>query len=483
MTVRIYLLNILIITKKYDKIINQNKCEVKALSEKTIAAISTPAGEGGIGVIRISGNDAVNIANKVFKTANGVPLTDLAGYSAAFGFVYDKDEQIDEAVATVFLEPKSYTGENVCEISCHGGQFVTSAVLRAVLSAGAVMAAPGEFTKRAFLNGKLDLIKAESVMGLISAKSREELRIQLAAKKGKVSEEIEKIEAALLELSADFAAYSDYPDEDLPELSMENFNRLITFAESELSKLLSTFDSGKVLREGVTTAIVGKPNVGKSTLMNMLSKEKRSIVTDIAGTTRDVIENTVNFAGLNLILADTAGIRQTEDTVEGVGVELAKERLSSAQLVLAVFDSSEELDNNDKEILSLLSPDNTVIVLNKTDKAKRIDEELFVCFKTVYISAKNSEGEEELEKAVREITVADSIDPAAAVLLSERQRDLVEKAHTAVLEAKNMLSLGFTIDAVEVCVEDALSILYTLSGKRVTNEVADEVFRRFCVGK
>lgn len=453
------------------------------MSEKTIAAISTPAGEGGIGVIRISGNDAVNIANKVFKTANGVPLTDLAGYSAAFGFVYDKDEQIDEAVATVFLEPKSYTGENVCEISCHGGQFVTSAVLRAVLSAGAVMAAPGEFTKRAFLNGKLDLIKAESVMGLISAKSREELRIQLAAKKGKVSEEIEKIEAALLELSADFAAYSDYPDEDLPELSMENFNRLITFAESELSKLLSTFDSGKVLREGVTTAIVGKPNVGKSTLMNMLSKEKRSIVTDIAGTTRDVIENTVNFAGLNLILADTAGIRQTEDTVEGVGVELAKERLSSAQLVLAVFDSSEELDNNDKEILSLLSPDNTVIVLNKTDKAKRIDEELFVCFKTVYISAKNSEGEEELEKAVREITVADSIDPAAAVLLSERQRDLVEKAHTAVLEAKNMLSLGFTIDAVEVCVEDALSILYTLSGKRVTNEVADEVFRRFCVGK
>ena len=453
------------------------------MSEKTIAAISTPAGEGGIGVIRISGNDAVNIANKVFKTANGVPLTDLAGYSAAFGFVYDKDEQIDEAVATVFLEPKSYTGENVCEISCHGGQFVTSAVLRAVLSAGAVMAAPGEFTKRAFLNGKLDLIKAESVMGLISAKSREELRIQLAAKKGKVSEEIEKIEAALLELSADFAAYSDYPDEDLPELSMENFNRLITFAESELSKLLSTFDSGKVLREGVTTAIVGKPNVGKSTLMNMLSREKRSIVTDIAGTTRDVIENTVNFAGLNLILADTAGIRQTEDTVEGVGVELAKERLSSAQLVLAVFDSSEELDNNDKEILSLLSPDNTVIVLNKTDKAKRIDEELFVGFKTVYISAKNSEGEEELEKAVREITVADSIDPAAAVLLSERQRDLVEKAHTAVLEAKNMLSLGFTIDAVEVCVEDALSILYTLSGKRVTNEVADEVFRRFCVGK
>ncbi len=453
------------------------------MSEKTVAAISTPAGEGGIGVIRISGKDSINIAEKVFKSANGTPLTALSGYCASFGYVYDGEELIDEAVATVFLEPKSYTGENVCEISCHGGQFVTSSVLRAVLSAGAQMAAPGEFTKRAFLNGKLDLIKAESVMGLISAKSREELRVQLAAKRGKISEEIEKIEAALLELSADFAAYSDYPDEDLPELSMDNFTRLITFAENTLKKLLSTFDSGKVLREGVRVAIVGKPNVGKSTLMNMLSREKRSIVTEIAGTTRDVIENTVNFAGLSLILADTAGIRQTDDTVEGVGVELAKERLSSAQLVLAVFDSSEELDNNDKEILSLLSAENTIIVLNKTDKDKKIDENKFSGFKTVFISAKNNEGEEKLEKAVREITAADAIDPAAALLLSERQRDLVQKAHSAVFEAKNMLSSGFTIDAVEVCVEEALSVLYTLSGKRVTNEVADEVFRRFCVGK
>lgn len=453
------------------------------MSEKTVAAISTPAGEGGIGVIRISGKDAISVADKVFKGANGKPLSQLSGYSASFGYVYDNEELIDEAVATVFLEPKSYTGENVCEISCHGGQFITSAVLRAVLSAGASMAEAGEFTKRAFLNGKLDLIKAESVMGLISAKSREELKVQLAAKRGKVSEEIEKIEAALLELSADFAAYSDYPDEDLPELSSENFDRLLSFAQNELEKLLSTFDSGKILREGVCAAIVGKPNVGKSTLMNMLSREKRSIVTDIAGTTRDVIENTVNFAGLNLILADTAGIRQTADTVEGVGVELAKERISSAQLVLAVFDNSDELDDNDKEILSLLTPENTVIVLNKTDKDTKLKKELFGGFRTVSISAKEGEGEAELEAAIREITAADSIDPAAAILLSERQRDLVSKAYSTVCEAKNLLSSGFTIDAVEVCVEDALSTLYTLSGKRVTNEVADEVFRRFCVGK
>lgn len=453
------------------------------MAEKTVAAISTPAGEGGIGVIRISGNEAITVADRVFKSVSGKRLSELSGYTALFGHVCDGDELIDEAVATVFLAPKSYTGENVCEISCHGGRFVTSAVLRCVLDAGATMAAPGEFTKRAFLNGKLDLIKAESVMGLISAKGKEELKLQLAAKQGKTSEEISKIEEVLLELSADFAAYSDYPDEDLPELSEDNFKRLLTDAADRLEKLLSTFDSGKVLREGVTTAIVGKPNVGKSTLMNMLSKEKRSIVTDIAGTTRDVVENTVNFAGLTLILADTAGIRQTEDRVEGVGVDLAKERLSTAQLVLAVFDSSLPLDTDDKEILSLLNKENTIVVLNKSDKGKSLSVDDFKDFCTVVISAKEGEGEQELSQAVRNITGAEKIDPAAAILLSERQRDLAVKAQNAVNEAKNLLSAGFTIDAVGVCVDEALSLLYTFDGKRVTNEVADEVFRRFCVGK
>lgn len=453
------------------------------MAEKTVAAISTPAGEGGIGVIRISGDEAVAVADRVFKSVSGKKLSELSGYTALFGHIYDGDQPIDEAVATVFLAPKSYTGENVCEISCHGGRYVTSAVLRAVLGAGATMAAQGEFTKRAFLNGKLDLVEAESVMGLISAKGKEELKLQLAAKQGKTSEEIERIEQALLELSADFAAYSDYPDEDLPELSEDNFKRLLTDAANRLEKLLSTFDTGRVLREGVTTAIVGKPNVGKSTLMNMLSREKRSIVTDIAGTTRDVVENTVNFAGLTLTLADTAGIRQTDDTVEGVGVDLAKERLATAQLVLAVFDSSSKLDADDKEILSLLSKENTVVILNKSDKGQAVSADEFKNFRTVVISAKEGEGEQELERAVRDVSGAERIDPAAAVLLSERQRDLAKKAYDAVKEAENLLSSGYTIDAVGVCVDEALSLLYTFDGKRVTNEVADEVFRRFCVGK
>ena len=295
------------------------------MAEKTVAAISTPLGEGGIGVIRISGTDAIDVADRVFKSVSGKKLSSLGGYSALFGHVFDDEKMIDEAVATVFLAPKSYTGEDVCEISCHGGKYVLNAVLRAVLNNGAAMAPAGEFTKRAFLNGKLSLNEAESVMGLISAKGEEELKLQLAAKNGRTSREIEEIEGLLLELSANFAAYSDYPDEDLSELSPENFIRLCNEAGERLEKLLSTYDSGRVLREGVKTAIVGKPNVGKSSLMNLLSGESRSIVTEVAGTTRDIIENTVKCGEIILTLADTAGIRETEDTVEKIGVMRAKE--------------------------------------------------------------------------------------------------------------------------------------------------------------
>ncbi len=453
------------------------------MAERTVAAISTPLGEGGISVIRVSGRDSIEICDKVFESVSGKKLSDQAGYTALFGHIEGEDGVIDEAVVTVFREPKSYTGEDVCEISCHGGRYVTNQVLNAVLSAGALAAGPGEFTKRAFLNGKMDLAEAESVMGLISAKSGQELKVQLAAKQGKTSKEIEEIEAILLELSADFAAYSDYPDEDLPDLSEENFNRLLNAAYEKLSRLLLTYHSGTVLREGVKTAIVGKPNVGKSTLMNLLSREDRSIVTDIAGTTRDIIENTVRLGDLTLVLADTAGIRNTGDPIEGVGVELAKKRIASSQLVLAVFDTSRQPDEDDREIISLLSSENTVIVLNKSDIGNAFDTSLFEGFRTVLVSAKEGRGAEALEQAVADIVGQSRIDPDAAMLLNQRQHDLVFKASAAVEEAKNLLKAGFTIDAVGVCIDDALSLLYTFDGKRVTNEVADEVFRRFCVGK
>ncbi len=452
--------------------------------QKTIAAISSPQGEGGIGVIRISGPQALTIAEKVFRPVTAKKISEAEGYTAHFGHITDADGQtIDEAVVTVFRAPKSYTGEDVAEISCHGGRFVTKEVLRAVTLAGAHHAEAGEFTKRAFLNGKMDLAEAESVMGLIAAKGREELKLQLAAKNGKISREVEAIEALLLEFSANVSAFSDYPDEDLEELSPERFLSLLSEILSRLDALLSTYDSGTWLREGIRTAIVGKPNVGKSTLMNMLSREQRSIVTSLAGTTRDVVENTVNFGGLTLILADTAGIRTAADEVEKVGVDLAKERISSAQLLLAVFDGSEALDSDDKEIISLLSPDNTIIILNKADKGNILSADDFKGFRTVCISAKDGSGEEALEQEINRLAGKESLDGAAAVLLSERQRDLVDKARQSAAEAKALLQNGYTMDAVGVCADEALASLYTLDGKRVTNEVADEVFRRFCVGK
>lgn len=453
------------------------------MGQTTVAAISTPLGDGGLGVIRISGEDAIIIADKVFKSVSKKTLSSLAGYSCLLGHVFDGDNMLDEAVATVFWAPKSYTGENVCEISCHGGRYILNAVLRVILKNGASLAAPGEFTKRAFLNGKLDLTEAESVMGLISAKGEEELKLQLAAKSGRTSKEIGEIEALLLELSSNFAAYSDYPDEDLPELRMDNFIRICNESEHRLKSLLDTYDNGRVLREGVKTAIVGKPNVGKSTLMNLLSGEERSIVTDIAGTTRDVVEGEVKCGEIILLLADTAGIRRTDDSIESLGVALAKERLNSAQLVLAVFDTSSPLEDNDAEIISLLDPKNTVIILNKADQGKLLSDADFDSFKVVTISAKEGVGKQALETAVSEIVGLAKLDSDSAILLNERQRDLASKAYSAVCEAKVLITSGYTIDAVGVCIDEALSRLYELDGKRVTNEVADEVFRRFCVGK
>lgn len=451
------------------------------MAEKTIAAISTPSGEGGIGVIRISGAESVKIADRVFKNVNGKKISEISGYSALFGHIYDGDELLDEAVVTRFVAPHSYTGEDTVEIACHGGSVVLSLVLRAVLSAGAVLAAPGEFTKRAFLNGKLDLAEAESVMGLISSKSEQELKMNLAAKNGRVSKEIEKAETALITLAANFAAYSDYPDEDLPELQPEAFESLLCEAETVLIKLLSTYDSGKIIRDGIKTAIVGKPNVGKSTLMNLLVGEERSIVTDIAGTTRDVIEERIKCGNLTLLLADTAGIHSSSDTVESVGVELAKSRIDTAQLILAVFDASAPLDSDDLQILSLIRDKKSIVLLNKTDKADVAS--LPDGFRSVKISAKEGIGAEELTAAIEELVGISDIDSSSAVILSERQRDLADKALSCVKEAKDLLFGGYTVDAVSVCVDDALSYLYTFDGKRVTNEVADEVFRRFCVGK
>ena len=453
------------------------------MSERTIAAISTPSGEGAIGVIRISGDDAITVADRIFFPFSGKPLSSLGGYRAAYGEIKSGDTLLDNAVALVFKGPKSYTGEDVVEISVHGGALMLRSVLRLILENGAYAAERGEFTKRAFLNGKLDLAKAESIMGLISAENEASLKMSRAALGGKISKKIAEIESDLVSAAASIAAYSDYPDEDIEGLSPENFGKMLSGAKKELKTMLETYDAGKILREGINTVIVGKPNVGKSTLMNLLSGEERSIVTDVAGTTRDIVEETVTLGDITLRLADTAGIHETDDKVENIGVRLAENRIDTAQLVLAVFDSTLPLDDDDLRILDSIKDKNAIIVINKTDLKGKISAENFEGFKTVEISAKSGKGYEELSSAVKEISGTKNLNPDSAVLLNERQRNCAYRAFESIEETLNTLNSGHTMDAVGVCLDDALSALFELTGKRATNEVADEIFRKFCVGK
>lgn len=453
------------------------------MSERTIAAIATPLGEGSLGVIRISGDDAINVADKVFHTFSGEKLCEKSGYTAAYGEIIDGDNIIDDGVALVFKAPKSYTGEDVVELSIHGGRLMLKSALRIILQNGAFMAEPGEFTKRAFLNGKLDLTRAESIMGLISANSDAELRLSRAAHIGGVSKKIDKIEADLVSADASIAAFSDYPDEDIEGLDYNNFLKMLNGARAEIEQMLSTYDAGRVLREGTETVIVGKPNVGKSTLMNMLSGAERSIVTDVAGTTRDVIEDTVTVGDIKLRLADTAGIHNTDDTVESIGVERAKGRIDTAELVLAVFDSTMPLDSNDLSLLESVKDKNTIVVVNKSDLEAKIDMAAFSGMRVVTVSAKNNTGYDDLCREIAEISGTANLNPDTAVLIGERQRACAERALDAVNEAINALTGGQTMDAVGVCVDDALAALFELTGKRVTNEVTDEIFRKFCVGK
>lgn len=453
------------------------------MSERTIAAIATPLGEGGIGVIRISGENAISVADKCFKAFSGLKLSSLKGYEAAYGNLLDGDEVLDDGIALVFKAPKSYTGEDVVELSVHGGRLILKSVLRTVLANGANLAEAGEFTKRAFLNGKLDLTKAESVMGLISAGNDTALRISRSVKDGRISREIDSIVEELLLTAASIATYTDYPDEEIPELSEENFLKMLKKATEKTEKLLSSYDAGRLIREGIDCAIVGKPNVGKSTLMNLLSGSERSIVTDIAGTTRDVIEETVTLGDITLRLSDTAGIHKTDDTVENVGVERAIKKLNDADIIFAVFDSSSPITDDDLSLIETIKDRRVIVILNKTDLDKKIDTNAFSNMPLVSISAKEGLGIEALTKAVEEITEISKLDGNSLVLISEHQRNCTSRALNALNEAVNAFSIGSTLDAVGVLIDDALAAFLELTGKRVTNEVTDEIFRRFCVGK
>lgn len=450
-----------------------------------IAAISTAQGQGGIGIIRISGEEAVAVADKVFVCASGKRLADLKGYNAAFGYVEKNGEKIDEAIALVFLAPHSYTGENVVEISCHGGLFITKEVLRTVIEAGAKPAQAGEFTKRAFLNGKIDLAEAESVMDIIGAKNTAAARSALVNKEGILSKKINGIKEELIDKAAHLAAWADYPEEDIPEISYNHLMEAVEHGLNELNSLLDSYDAGQVIKEGIDTVIAGKPNVGKSTLMNLLTGTQKSIVTEIPGTTRDIIEETVTLGNVVLRLSDTAGIRNTDNKVEKIGVEKAIQRLKTCGLVLAVFDSSMPLEKEDYKLIEDIKNVPSVAVINKSDLEKKIDSDYIEknTENVVYISAGNASGLQELESVIEKITGANSFDPSQGVLSNERQRNSAFLAKKALEEAKNALEIGMTFDAVTISIEEAISELLELTGKKVSDEIVDKVFHNFCVGK
>lgn len=450
-----------------------------------IAAISTPLGTGGVGIIRISGKNATEIVDRIFVSVNGKKLSSSKGYRAYFGRIFDGETAVDEVVCLVFRAPHSYTGEDVVEINCHGGVVLLKKILRLVLQNGAQAAAPGEFTKRAFLNGKLDLSEAESVMTLISAQGEQGANAAFNQLEGSLSRKIEKINSSLLSLAAHIAAWVDYPDDEIEELGNNELYSTIYNAHLELYALLSNFDSGMAVTNGVEAAIVGKTNVGKSTLMNLLTGYDRSIVTEIEGTTRDVVEETVNLNGCILRISDTAGMRETGDIVEKLGVERSRKKLERAAIVFAVFDFSKPLSDEDKELIDECKDKNVIPIVNKIDLEPRLDVDYIKnkLGSPLFISAKSGDGYNELCDRVAELMGTKNFDTTSAMLVNERQRICCQKASDALKDALEALNLGLTPDAIGVCIDDAIAVLLELTGQKASEAVVDEVFKQFCVGK
>ena len=451
----------------------------------TIAAISTAQGQGGIGVIRVSGEDSFTIVDKIFKSVSGKKIMDIKGYTALFGHIYNNEEVLDEAVVLKYVAPKSFTGENVVEISCHGGMYITKEVLNAVIMSGASLAEPGEFTKRAYLNGKMDLTEAESVMDIISAKSKSAARAALFVKDGALFKKSQQVKQLLLDKAAHLSAWADYPEEDIPEVTEDSIIEAIEESISILEKLLSTYDMGQVVKEGIDTVIVGRPNAGKSTLMNLLVGREKSIVTNIAGTTRDVVEDTVLVGNVMLKLSDTAGIRDTDNEIEKIGVQKTFDKINGAGLVIALFDNNEELNSEDIDLINKIKDMPCIAVINKIDLEDKVDKKYITdnIENVVYISAKQQDNIDELKNMIEKIAGTEDFDPSAGIIANERQRNAIRNAVNSLYEAKESLAMGMTMDAITVSLQETIDYLLELTGEKAGEEIVDSVFHNFCVGK
>lgn len=453
----------------------------------TIAAISTATGNGGIGIIRMSGAKCFEILNKIFKPINN--NNQYKGYTIKYGHIIDENEQvIDEVLVSYFVAPKSYTTENMCEINSHGGFIIERRILELCIKNGAKLAEPGEFTKRAFLNGRIDLIQAESVIDLINSKSEKEAKASICQLEGNLSKNINQIKSNLLDLMADVEASIDYPEYDIEEVTNNKILNTTRNIKNKLEKLSNTFKNGKVLREGIKTAIIGKPNAGKSSLLNTILNEERAIVSEQKGTTRDTIEEFVTIEGITLKLIDTAGIRDTNDEIEKIGVKKSKKLIDEAELVIAIFDGTKDLDDDDYQILDLIGNKEAIIILNKVDiKQTTLDKNeqiMNVNKKIIKISAKTGENIEELYKEIAKMYQLNNIEiDDGEIITNIRHKQQIDEAINSINEVENTINNHMPIDIIEIYLKQVLSDLGKITGDDISEDIINEIFSKFCLGK
>ena len=455
----------------------------------TIASISTAPGIGGIGIIRMSGDDTFKILDKIFIQKNKENIEKIKGYSIKYGHIVENEKVIDEVLVSYFKAPKSYTTENMCEINSHGGNIIVKKILELCLANGATLAEPGEFTKRAFLNGRIDLAQAESVIDVINAKSEREAKAGIKQLEGELSKKINNIKQQILDIMVNIEVSIDYPEyDDIEEVQNNQVLGMLDSIEKELNALSESFENGKILKDGIRTAIIGKPNAGKSSLLNAILNEDRAIVTEYEGTTRDTIEEFVTINGVPLKLIDTAGIREATDEVEKIGVNKAKKIAEEADLVIAIFDCSKELDEEDKKILKIIKNKKSIIILNKIDLNQKIlktDQMLTsVSEKIIEISALNKKGIENIYNVISEMFNLNEINLDNEILITNiRHKDLINKAIDKIQETKTTIKNNMPIDIIAIYIKDILEALGSITGEEVSEDIINEIFSKFCLGK
>lgn len=450
----------------------------------TIAAISTAPGIGGIGIIRMSGKESFDILKKIFVPVSNTPEK---GYSIKYGKIYDGDEIVDEVLVSYFIAPKSYTTENMCEINSHGGMVVMKRILDLCLKNGADLAEPGEFTKRAFLNGRIDLTQAEAVIDVINSKTEKEAKSSMNQLEGNLSKRIKEIRDDLISGMADIDVSIDYPEYDIEEVTNLNISDILVRNRKRLEELENSFSNGKILREGIKTAIIGRPNAGKSSLLNLLLNEERAIVTEIEGTTRDTIEEFISLGGVPFKIIDTAGIRETDDTVEKIGVQKAIDIAKDSDLIIAIFDITKKLTEEDKKILEILKDKKSIIILNKIDLNQiGVNKKIFEKYSNniVTISTKTQEGVPELLDMMQKLVVTEEIkNDGELLVINSRHKALVHKAIMSLEKAEETLTMGMPVDVVAIYIKEILEELGKITGETVTDDIISEIFSKFCLGK